>query len=146
MKIPNHLDQSAGADAMMTPMIDVVFLLLIFFLCTASLKILEEVLPSSLVVSGSGAAEVEVRPEHLDLEHVVVKILWREGRPAWIVNKQERASLAEVREVLAAVARIDAELPVVVDPQPEVPLGHVIDVYDLSRLAGFSKVQFAAAL
>jgi hypothetical protein len=33
----------------------------------------------------------------------------------------------------------------VLDPASDVPLGDVIDVFDLSRVVGFQKVQFAAS-
>ena len=45
MKIPrSHHEQN---DVAMTPMIDVVFLLMIFFVCTASFEIVEEILKRS---------------------------------------------------------------------------------------------------
>ena len=37
------------------------------------------------------------------------------------------------------------DAPVILHPDPEVPLGHVIDLYDLARLIGFAKIQFAAS-
>ena len=52
MKRPSQLvDQRASAvdmDSAMTPMIDVVFLLLIFFVWTASFQIVEQILPSEI--------------------------------------------------------------------------------------------------
>ena len=53
------------------------------------------------------------------------------------------ASLDLVGQRLEAVSRIKSSLPVLVDAMPDVPLGHVIDVFDLARSAGFEKVQFA---
>jgi biopolymer transport protein ExbD len=47
--------------------------------------------------------------------------------------------------VLGEVAQIDASLPVILDVDGQVPLGDMIDVYDLSRLVGFDRIQFAAA-
>ncbi|MEA1952290.1 MAG: biopolymer transporter ExbD, partial [Planctomycetota bacterium] len=40
-----HREGRERLDVKMTPMIDVIFLLLIFFVCTASFQMLEEVLP-----------------------------------------------------------------------------------------------------
>ena len=37
------------------------------------------------------------------------------------------------------------QVTIIIDPDPAVPFGHVIDVYDRSRLAGFEQVQFAAS-
>jgi biopolymer transport protein ExbD len=131
----------------MTPMIDVVFLLLIFFLCTASFQIREQILPSSLrIARGTGDRQAELPDQLVDLEQVVVKIYWDDARPRWEVNRLPKASLAEVADVLAAAAAVRIDVPVIVDPAAGVPLGHVIEVYDLSRSLGFAKIQFAASL
>ena len=127
----------------MTPMIDVVFMLLIFFVWTASFHVAELALPSSLVTQAEGQGNDQVDPALEDLDRVVVRLGWTGVQPAWTINDVPAASLLEVRERLEAVARIKANLPVLVDPVADIPLGHVIDVYDLSRLAGFENVQFA---
>ena len=128
----------------MTPMIDVVFLLLIFFVCTASFQIAEEILPAGLLALGGSAVDVDLQPE-VDLERVIVKIGDRAGRVAWLVNDRPYENLSQVRDVLAAVAQIDAGVPVILDVEGAVPLGHVIDAYDVCRLVGFDKIQFAAS-
>jgi biopolymer transport protein ExbD len=146
MRIPSHHHTSAGQrDSTMTPLIDVVFLLLIFFVCTASFQIVEQNLPSSLrLASGAGTEEIEVDPRLQDLEDVVIKIFWSDDAPRWEINGERRTSLAEVRQVLVAIASIDTSVPVILDVDNAVPLGHVIDVYDLSRSVGFQSIQFAA--
>lgn len=129
-------------DVAMTPMIDVVFMLLIFFVWTASFRVAELVLPSSLITQ-SGSTAVELQDELEDLERIVVRVGWDGQRPSWVVNDVPVASITAVRERLSVVATINVSLPVLVDPLPSVPLGHVIDVYDLARQAGFENVQFA---
>jgi biopolymer transport protein ExbD len=136
-----------GLDVMMTPMIDVVFLLLIFFLWTAGFQIAEQVLPSSVSTAPGtqpSAAESPPPPE-ADFDDVVIRILWSDGKPAWRVNQTPVATLAAVRQTLASLARIKSDTPVILHPDPGVPLGHVIDLYDITRLEGFQKVQFAAS-
>lgn len=131
----------------MTPMIDVVFLLLIFFICTASFQITEQDLPSNLrIESGAGTSTVEVDPDLEDLPPVIVSISWNGGRPAWEMNGHRYTSLGAVRQVLAAAAQVDHGLPVILDVEGDVPLGYVIDLYDASRFAGFEKIQFAASV
>ncbi len=129
----------------MTPMIDVIFLLLIFFVCTASFQALEEILPTNLSLPGAIAADVPVDPELEDLDEIVVKILWRKGRASWQINRRDYVRLDRVRAVLRAAAQIKVDLPVILDPAPDVPLEAVIDVYDLCRQIGLEKVQFAAS-
>ncbi|REJ69489.1 MAG: biopolymer transporter ExbD [Planctomycetota bacterium] len=148
MRIPSsHHDAAGRTDATMTPMIDVVFLLLIFFICTASFQLSEYLLPSSVRVEpGAGTVEVEVRPEMEDLQEVVIEVDYRGGAPTWVVNDQPVASLARLRQMLVAVAEVDRAVPVILDVTEVVPLGDVIDVYDVARLTGFDQIQFAAAV
>ena len=127
----------------MTPMIDVVFQLMIFFICTASFQAAEELLPSQLSITGgtSVPSPVEIEPE---LERIVVRATFHDSRVNWIVNERPCATIPEVQQVLHAVAAIDRTLPVVLDVAGDVPLGDMIDVYDLCRLEKFEKIQFAA--
>ena len=131
---------------LLTPMIDVVFLLLIFFLGTASFQLQEHVLPSR--VSARTAAAVSpapIPPVEADFDEIVIRILWRENQPEWQINTVPVGSLGEVRQTLAGIAAIKTDAPVIVHPDPPVTLGHVIDVYDLTRQEGFESVQFTAA-
>ena len=59
-------------------MIDVVFLLLIFFVWTASFQIVEQVLPSNLTAAaGSQAAnDSQPPPPEADFDDVVIKVHW----------------------------------------------------------------------
>ena len=143
MRIPSSFRQSRGEGGMMTPLIDVVFLLLIFFICTASFQIAESVLPTSLEAAGSTETDIQVEIDP-QLDRVIVKLSLRAGRVTWVVNDRPYASLGEVRSVLKQVALVDNSLPVIVDAEGTVPLGDVIDVYDICRISGFDKIQFAA--
>jgi biopolymer transport protein ExbD len=126
----------------MTPMIDVVFQLLIFFICTASFQVAEELLPTSLAAAdGAGSpTPIEIAPD----QQVVVRGVRVAARTQWTVNDRPGGSLDEVEQVLRAVGEIDRTLPIILDVAPDVPLGDMIDVYDLSRIIGFEQIQFAA--
>jgi biopolymer transport protein ExbD len=143
MRVPSHHDDRRQTDIAMTPMIDVVFQLMIFFICTASFQLTEELLPTSLAITGgtAAAAAIEIEP---DLERIIVRGNSTGSGTTWTVNDRPCPSLSEVEQTLRAVAEIDAALPVILDVAGDVPLGDMIDVYDLSRLAGFAKIQFAA--
>ncbi len=127
----------------MTPMIDVVFQLLIFFICTASFQLPEELLPTNLAIL-SGSTVTQPTENEPDLERIVVRATRAEGQTRWVVNDRSCDSLAEVREVLGWVAEIDRSLPVILDVAADVPLGDMIDLYDLARLVGFERIQIAA--
>ena len=147
MRTPSMLSGRGELALNMTPMIDVVFLLLVFFVWTTGSQLPEFLLPSKLsAASGSGPpAEHLPPPPEADFDPVVVRVQWHAGRPIWQVNDTPQASLPEVRSKLTAIARIKRDAPVVLHPDPDVPLGDVIDVYDVSRLVGFEKIQFAAS-
>lgn len=145
MRRPPYRRSDQGRfDATMTPMIDVVFLLLIFFLCTANFQVLEELLPTRLLAQGAVAADLPLDPELQELEEVVIHLQAPGGQLEWVVNDRRYPQLAQVRAILFALAEVQSELPVVLDVDPDVPLGDVIDLYDVCRLAGFQQVQFAA--
>jgi biopolymer transport protein ExbD len=125
-------------------MIDVIFLLLIFFVCTANFQAPERTLPTHLLLRGSIQSEVEIDPEIVDLGEIVVKLIWHQGRTHWQINDVDYTQLAEVQAVLAKIKQLKADLPVILDVDASVPMEDVIDVYDLCRQIGLERVQFAA--
>lgn len=134
-----------GLDVTMTPMIDVVFLLLVFFVWTASFQIVEQVLPSQLSAAAGNAATTdnEPPPPDADFDEVVIEVGWNGSQPTWLINDDVVESLAAVRERLRLIASIKADAPIFVLPDPAAPMLHVIDVYDAARLERFEKVKLA---
>jgi biopolymer transport protein ExbD len=146
MRVPSPFrDQRSGLSLQLTPMIDCVFLLMIYFLWSSSFAMVEMTLPSTLTAQSPNSDAVdagEVRPE-ADFESIVVRVQQVGGEVQWTVNDAPIGSLAEVKRILTSIANIKRNAPVVLDATGEVPLGDVIDVFDLSRLAGFERIQFA---
>jgi len=149
MRIPSLYRDRKSLELQLTPMIDCVFLLMIYFLWSSSFAVVEMSLPSTLAAqnAGSGPGRSNQRPSpEADFDKIVIRVL-RDGiAPAWQVNDSPIASLAELRRTLMAIANIKRDAPVVIDPIGDVPLGEVIDVFDITRLAGFQEVQFAAEM
>lgn len=131
-------------NATMTPMIDVVFLLLVFFVWTASFQIIEKILPSRMSAQmGSDSVEqAEPLPEQ-DFDNIVVRIGYDGSAPTWKINDELISSLDDVRTHLAAVASVKNNAPLILRPDAIVPLGYVIEAYDVAKLVGFQKVSFA---
>ena len=147
MRLPSNHHQDRGRlDVKMTPMIDVIFLLLIFFVCTASFQPPEEILPTRLSLPGAIDSEREVDPEIVDLDEIIVKLLWREGRARWRINNRDYSRLADVRAVLIATSEMKLDLPVILDVDAAVPMEDVIDLYDLCREVRLERIQFAASM
>ena len=147
MKRPSsHVWQrnDTNLDSAMTPMIDVVFLLLVFFVWTASFQIIEQILPSQMSAQMcSEPVDLVEPPPEKDFDDVVIRIGWEGQQPTWRLNDVPVASLDSLRDQLSTIARAKLDAPVILHPDPLVPLGPVIEVYDLAKLAGFEKVSFA---
>lgn len=148
MKRPSPMIDQRGSgtdlNSAMTPMIDVVFLLLVFFVWTASFQIIEQILPSEVRAQmGNEPSKLDEPPPEEDFPENVVTIGWDGEKPSWIFNKQPISSLAELRKKLTVISSIKPDAPVFLVPDKIVPLGHVIEVYDISKLSGFNKVSFA---
>ena len=140
-----HRDDQGRLEVKMTPMIDVIFLLLIFFVCTAGFQAVEEVLPTNLALPGSVDTAVDIDPLEEDLDEITVEILHRPDRPAWRVNGRNYDRLEQVGAVLRAAAEIKIDLPVILDVDAEVPIEYVIDAVDLCRRIGLRRIQFAVS-
>ena len=146
MRTPNYNTRfDDRQDVTMTPMIDVVFLLLIFFICTASFQIVEQNLPSRVQLEfPPGAEPIPANEQIEDVDAVIVKIGWHNVEPRGGRISQGCPRFKTLKEKLAALSAIDSAVPVILDVAPEVPLGYAIDAYDLGRKTGFSEIQFAA--
>ncbi len=130
----------------MTPMIDVVFLLLVFFLWTSSFEQPEQDLSSELALptlpGTTGGLE---QPLLSVFDEMSVRLASVAGRSTAEIRLNEQiipdlsALAARVREIAA----LGAQPPVIVQPDPEVSMGEAIAVYDVIRAAGIEEVLFA---
>jgi biopolymer transport protein ExbD len=123
-------------------MIDVVFQLLIFFICTASFQQVEETLPMGLATNDGpdAATETQTQPNE---ERIVVSATRVDGQTRWTVNDRLASSLRDLQDALRAAADLNRAAPVTLDVAGAVPLGDMIDVYDLCRITGLEKIEFA---
>ncbi len=146
MRIPtSHSRGAANADTAMTPMIDVVFLLLVFFVCAVAGIARESLLATELAASGS--VETDVSPVEPDPWVIEVWLKLKpgpSGRLTVDMNGTVYEDLDTMEAQLVQLAQVDATNPVILDIAPETPLGDVIDVYDRCRRAGLQSVNFAA--
>lgn len=133
-------------DAAMTPMIDVIFLLLVFFVATSSFRAVEKSLPSGVTQLQPAAGG----PEPVDddkltemLEQVIVKIdSGPQGATVW-VNGQSLAAFADLAQTFRDLSQVGADVPVIIDPAPEILSGQVVKAYDWARTAGLPRVYLA---
>jgi biopolymer transport protein ExbD len=118
-----------------TPMIDVVFLLLCFFITTSVFSQWEYEVDVVLPTAQSGKM-----PDRLPGE-IIINIT-RDGR--LIINRQVLTP-AQLRERLVRLARYFPGQPVVVRADRATPYEHVIGVIDSCRLADIWNISFATS-
>lgn len=130
------------AELNMTSMIDVIFLLLVFFVFTANFDELEKLLPMNLSLAGSTPTGQKTNvPERA--EEVRIKIRRDANRGLfWVVDGDDCSTAETLGQILRR--RLAAQPTVVVSPDGDVPMESVLDVYDLCRQNGLTRIQFTA--
>ena len=128
----------------MTPMIDVVFNLLIFFVVTAVGAAPEQLLPAELPASGAVAAAIEPEKRDSWATDVWLKLSLGESDALQVdMNGTVYRDLNQLKTNLRALAEVGPESPVVLDIAPSVQMEQLVDVWDTCIAAGFQSVSFA---
>lgn len=147
MRIPTRRRETNVENTSMTPMIDVIFQLLIFFVCASAGQVQEAHLPTELT---PGSVE-SVNPIVVErpFGEVWLKLHQRAGgeqeNQQTIVELNDREYFDDVslRQTLAVLAETTPEIPVILDIDGPVPLGEVVRVYDACQAASFQQISFA---
>lgn len=96
-----------------------------------------------LDLPGAKGAVTKVSPDLQDLTEIVIILEAHQDTVGISVNRRPVASMAELRSTLMTLGKIRLDVPIVIDPSPEVRISRVIEVYDLCREIGFVNIQFA---
>ncbi len=126
---PQAEDDEASID--ITPMLDIVFIMLIFFIVTTSFV---EVAGVEVNRPRASTAESE--------DHVTLLVAIRPDGSVWIDGRQ-----VDINAVQANVERLHAKAPkgaVVIDADAESQTGRLVRVLDQVRAAGVDKISIAA--
>ena len=141
MRTPEVRAESSSSS--MTSMIDVVFLLLIFFLCTLNYRVLEGRLDTELPMGfGQDTGDVLEVLEPLEL-HVLNDPRALDGTRVRIGRGQSHA-VSELPSVLAGLAEAFPLHDVVIHAGDGVAHGQVVSVVDACVAGGFLTLRFAA--
>lgn len=128
----------------MTPMIDVVFLLLIFFVCAASGQERVDLLPMDLPPTGSIEAPAPPPEDFVPKDRLWIYLsINADGRTVIELNEREYDNLTLLKQVLTAIAELDRESPVILDIDGDVPAEDWIKVYDVCQASDFKTVSIA---
>jgi biopolymer transport protein ExbD len=96
MRLSSRKPTRGGAiDLPMTSMIDVVFLLLIFFMTTAGFRETERNLDSAITVRNRAAQQSQT-----DLEPAIVELVESDGQYVYKVGAREMTDQAELQDLL----------------------------------------------
>ena len=131
-------------DRTVTPMVDVLFQLLVFFVLASGGRVAEQSL-STVLSSGNVSSPVvlpnETKPAELWIH------LTRDQKNQRTVARMEGRTFEEISGLEMALRRpahATRESRVILDVEGEVPLGDVILAYDACRAARFHSINFAA--
>jgi len=128
----------------MTPMIDVVFNLLIFFVVGAGSFGADKLLATKLSASSGTVTSAQAateRPAWAVTVNLTLK-LDRTGQAVVDMNGTTYDDRQHLKSQLKALAEIGPESPINLDVASHVQLGDMIDVYDACRAAGFETINF----
>lgn len=119
----------------MTSMIDVVFLLLIFFLVTSSFAPEEGRIESALQTEGSGAASSDLQPQEVNVERSGSVVVYRVGQRV----------TTSVQELVSILRQLPREAGVAVRVSGDVPVGAAASAMQAAHDAGFEKRSYVPA-
>jgi len=144
MRIPTAHSRRTPIDLQtaMTPLIDVVFQLLIFFICASTGHLRELLLPTDFAAGALG--EQTARQIERPLGEVWIRLSRESDETVMRVEGLEFRRLDELQATLRALAETANDIPVILDIGGDVPLGEAVGVFDASRAAGFRSINFAA--
>ena len=140
MKLSNRSrqDRQSNIQLSMTSMIDVVFLLLIFFLVTTTFVRPEKQLLSSIKVQEKNASDATS-----DLEPAIVEVLGPQERVRYRLGAVITNDLNEIEQILKTFEnKMDGAFVKVDD---EVPFDHVAQVIAACKRSGFFVVSYLPA-
>ena len=130
----------------MTPMIDVTFQLILFFILTFEFRESEGMIPGTLPNKGSVAQAVTDVPPPDPIQIKVIPSANRDrasyemtGVGVAIQTVRELGLLLQQRREQIG----STEVPIVIFPSPDVPWGFVVEAFNQAKLARFQKIGFA---
>lgn len=145
MKLPRRYNRDHDDGDPMTPMIDVVFLLLVFFICASVGTVADQLLPAELngTTASATAEQSEQNPEKW--EHPVIQIRLQPGTTgmAILMDQQELPGLDALTDRLTRLAAVDPGSRLVLNIHDDIEVQKFISIYDLCQRLRFRNISFA---
>ncbi|MEP3480019.1 MAG: biopolymer transporter ExbD [Fuerstiella sp.] len=141
MKIPRRQHSELSSESM-TPMIDVVFLLLIFFVVASVGQVPDQLLPASIAEGISGEVPSVVPAQLVPAQEINIQLSRSAGQLIIRLNDSIVTS-EQLQNRLSQLAKIDPSSRVILDPKDEVLIQHFMTVYERCQVLGFQNISFA---
>lgn len=124
----------------MASMVDVVFLLLIFFMCTSSFTQIEDNLPTQLSRIVSSTSQ-----ESMDLPPVRISLKRSASGTVLITCENEAFAESQYKDLAKKLEQLRAidDVRVIIEGQGSIPFGSMVKVLDACYLADLSRVAFS---
>ncbi len=133
-------------DRTVTPMVDVVFQLLVFFVLASGGRIAEQTLSTTLSAGAVASTNPQLAaPEERTTEVWLHLRRTSADQPTALVVNNVGTDFASLPETLRTLKNADATSNIILEAQDTVPLGDVIRVYDACRSSKFRAINFAAS-
>jgi biopolymer transport protein ExbD len=137
----------------MTPLVDVVMVILIFLMLAGSFVQLEHYLVSNLPLSQSGAGDQQLPPGFIPDEPIDIRVdsptpdtfIATAGRIRTGDVQQLATQLRSMRVALNQAGKSDEQIQVKIGPGRGVKYKFLVAVYEAALNAGYKKVAFATA-
>ena len=113
----------------LTSMIDVVFLLLVFFLVTANFAQKESKLPSALQTEGGGVRSSDLQPQ-------IIQISLLGSQPVYTIGQVQCTDRSALESVLQQLPR---DAGVAIKAEPDVPVQAIATALQAARNSGFTR-------
>ena len=133
---PAHRRSARPGHLPMTSMIDVVFLLLIFFMVTANFSQDEERLPAALQADGKGASTQDLQPQ-------VLRVRPASDGVVYLIGSREIDTRGELVRVLRALPK---DQGVIIRVADEAPIWAAAAAIQSAADAGFEKRTYVPGL
>ena len=127
-------DEEDGAQINLTPMLDVVFIMLIFFIVTATFV-------KEVGLDVNQPEDDKPKTVDPDKRSIVVRITSRDR----ILIAQRDVDWRSVRANIERMHAENPEAPVIIQPHPESRTEVMVHIMDSARQAGVTNVSLAAA-
>ena len=142
-RLGQTIHEGDDAEVPMSPLIDCVFLLLIFFLVTSMLKRKEMLIPIKLPDQSSAVAntsEDDTLVIGMDRQGRTFRTLEHAGSDGAMLYEPVRDLASYLQSVLAEEGQTMLQRPLRVDADRDTPFQKAIDVLDTCKLLGFTDV------